>query len=476
MTSISLSRQDIDDIARAAHTEVDHSLARTHPRAYQEQLEGVIDTITNRVASTSPMFGNTVRSVVNKPAQFSKIAGPPKENPYGSVQKAPAVSRSFYDRVANPLAERMVGHPSTVGPHVNYANIAYSDPINQNGWIANMPYTGIVYGAGNKVHHHGTATPGTQPGPYSIAMPHRGPANTAYSTTPVARPSYGTVPDVTNAGYAAPGRRTAHATPDFDPSRFSLTTPAPFDHSRFNLHPTMPEIPQDPAMLSFDPAIMALMEMYEKPVDYVPDDLPYLPVEPVKTVQPPKPVQQPKVQRRKVIAPRRVQPPRQPPYHPRQIPVSTRAVPTGVAGIAAANIANPTAHSMPGGGTSYSGMSANFPGYRAVTNPQGVTTISKGILSSIDNTHTGASGGAGGPTYLCTVAHEFGWIDRDTLLADGLAGQAVPDGLYRWYVSWAPRWANVCRRNRAARAVTLPIVTLWAKAMAAGFKSKLRRA
>ena len=86
----------------------------------------------------------------------------------------------------------------------------------------------------------------------------------------------------------------------------------------------------------------------------------------------------------------------------------------------------------------------------------------------------GSGGGeGGGGTYLCTVAHEYGWIDDDTLMADWLAGQAVPTGLYNWYASWAPQWANVCRRSKLARAVTLPIVTIWANSMAAMFRMRV---
>ena len=187
-----------------------------------------------------------------------------------------------------------------------------------------------------------------------------------------------------------------------------------------------------------------------------------------------------------------------------------------VAGIAAANISNPTAHSTPSGGTTFSGPSSNFPGYDAITNERGVTTISRGTMSAIDNTHSpgffggkaskGASssssgrgnskgkgsssstgdrgqgmagaggGGGGGDTYLCTVAHEFGWIDAETLAADGLAGQAAPDWLYGWYSSWAPQWADVCRASPIARTITLPIISIWAKGMALLFKSTFERA
>jgi len=163
---IKLSPQDIDYIERVAATEVDHNLARTNPAEYERQMQGVVDTIMNRVGSSQ--YPDTVEGVVNQRRQFSKITGPKNLSPYGSVQNTPKASNMFSDMVGGYVNERVMGERgSSVGGGLNYANPKLSTPSNM-AWINALK--GPTFGSGQSIHKHGT-TKGYRPTEAAFAAP-----------------------------------------------------------------------------------------------------------------------------------------------------------------------------------------------------------------------------------------------------------------------------------------------------------------
>ncbi len=175
MKNVSLSAQDLTDIAKVVVTEVDRSLARRDPAGLQRQIEAVVDTITNRVASDR--FPSTVRKVVNGRNQFTGVNGPKyydngrPTNAPGSVQGLPAPPSSIYNAVVQHVAERAQGKVSIIGPHVNFGNVAVSDSENK-GWVGSLfDQTGIEFGTPGMSHYHGTKTPGSYAPVYSLTIP-----------------------------------------------------------------------------------------------------------------------------------------------------------------------------------------------------------------------------------------------------------------------------------------------------------------
>jgi len=164
--AIKLSQQDIDYIERVAATEVDHNLARRNPAEYERQMQGVVDTIMNRVESSQ--YPDTVEGVVNQRRQFSKITGPKNLSPYGSVQNTPKASDRFSDMVGGYVNERVMGERgSSVGGGLNYANPKFSTPNNM-AWINALK--GPTFGSGQSIHKHGT-TKGYRPTEAAFAAP-----------------------------------------------------------------------------------------------------------------------------------------------------------------------------------------------------------------------------------------------------------------------------------------------------------------
>lgn len=151
--ALNLSQRDKDLIARLVATEADHSLRRSRPEAYKQQVQGIVDTVLNRMASGQ--FPNTVAGVSNQHRQFSKIAGPSNLDPYGSVQNAPKAPSYVEDLVTEHIINRMTGDPSVVGGGLHYANPVYSTK-NNRVWI-DRDLTGPKLGSGDRTHNHGTA-------------------------------------------------------------------------------------------------------------------------------------------------------------------------------------------------------------------------------------------------------------------------------------------------------------------------------
>lgn len=157
---VRLSAQDIDYIARVVATEVP---VGRDPLTYQRMVGGVVDTITNRLASGR--YGKTVTDVLNERRAFSKITGPARLNPHGSVQNTPRAPRSVQNAVNEHLAKRQAGLPPAIGGALDYANPYYSDASNLRRWVNPMIEAGAkALGLGRSVHFHGLA-PGNRSAP-----------------------------------------------------------------------------------------------------------------------------------------------------------------------------------------------------------------------------------------------------------------------------------------------------------------------
>lgn len=167
MADVNLTQRDIDYISRVVDTEVPRSLQRRNPEEYGRMVRAVVDTVTNRMASGQ--FPSTATGVLNQSRQFSKITGPKRLDPYGSVQNTPKAPSSVRNIVADHVASRAAGSPPTIGGSLNYANPNFSSKSNL-GWVNDMISAGAQkLGIGKNVHYHGNA-PGTQPvGQYSVA-------------------------------------------------------------------------------------------------------------------------------------------------------------------------------------------------------------------------------------------------------------------------------------------------------------------
>ncbi len=167
--TINLTDRDIDYIARVVDTEVPRSLQRRDPVVYRDMVRAVVDTVTNRLASTG--FPKSVTGVLNQRRQFSKITGPSNLDPYGSVQNTPAASQVTQDLVREHIGNRVAGGEPIIGDAVNYANPNFSSKSNLSGWINPMIEAGATkLGLGNAIHWHGNAPGAVPPDEYGVAL------------------------------------------------------------------------------------------------------------------------------------------------------------------------------------------------------------------------------------------------------------------------------------------------------------------
>lgn len=246
MADVNLTQQDIDYIARVVDTEVPAHLARTNPAEYERMVQGVVDTVTNRIESTR--YPNTAVDVLNQPRQFSKITGPSRLSPYGAVQNAPKASPRAQDAVYDYAAARAQGAPPTVGGALNYANPNFSDRRNLTGWIDPMIDAGAkALGIGRNVHYHGTV-PGQEPaGFYTVGvegMP-SGPVPTPTPRDQIS-PAYGLMGAidpiapmaVERGGLLGPATVAPTTFQDVEVSKSARNAPQGFDASRFGPAPS----------------------------------------------------------------------------------------------------------------------------------------------------------------------------------------------------------------------------------------------
>jgi hypothetical protein len=90
-------------MAKVAATEVDQRLKTINPEQYAEQLQGVQDTMLNRMAGGKY---TSVQQMLNEPYQFSKITGPAKLHPYGSVANTPTPDAALMGDWQKALQDR----------------------------------------------------------------------------------------------------------------------------------------------------------------------------------------------------------------------------------------------------------------------------------------------------------------------------------------------------------------------------------
>lgn len=159
-----LTEKDVVDIKKTLQTEWVQS-------AGEQQAEGIVDTILNRLASGH--WGSTIAAVVNARNQFSDINGPiSRREGRHSVDDIDMskVSKRVRDLVDAYLAARAAGAPSRIGSHLNYANPHFSSPRNLP-WI--MALDGPVLGKGNAIHRHGTVPELNRfrPDPFQVVLP-----------------------------------------------------------------------------------------------------------------------------------------------------------------------------------------------------------------------------------------------------------------------------------------------------------------
>lgn len=169
MADIELSDDDIDYISRVVATEIPPSVRR-NPMEYNRMVGAVVDTVTNRLATGK--YGKTVPDVLNQRRAFSKITGPARLAPYGSVQATPKASKRVEQAVKDHLAGRARGKKAEIKKSVDYANPNYSDFSNLRGWVNPMIAKGATkLGIGKAVHYHGTAPGGPTVPDYNVKVP-----------------------------------------------------------------------------------------------------------------------------------------------------------------------------------------------------------------------------------------------------------------------------------------------------------------
>lgn len=160
MADVYLTQRDIDYISRVVNTEVPASLKQSDPAEYSRMVNAVVDTMVNRTASDS--YPDTITGVANQSRQFSKITGPARLDPYGSVQNTPKAPQALQNMVAGHIADLAQGAEPEIGGALSYANPNFSDASNLADWVNPMIEAGAVkLGLGDMVHYHGLA-PGQQ--------------------------------------------------------------------------------------------------------------------------------------------------------------------------------------------------------------------------------------------------------------------------------------------------------------------------
>lgn len=186
---LQLSEEDVINIAKTVQVE-------WAPNAGEQQARAIIDTILNRTAGKG--YGKSATDVVNAKSQFTGVNGrDAHEKGIYSTDDIKLNPRSL-EVTKEWLYQRSQGAESTVGKHVNYANIKYSDRVNQRGWIHDMQKMGdtIEFGSGNLKHVHGTPPKArkSMPGEYQIMLP--GQTVNAHNLQPRLKPDQITNPIV----------------------------------------------------------------------------------------------------------------------------------------------------------------------------------------------------------------------------------------------------------------------------------------
>lgn len=161
-TVLELTKQDLDDLLKAAATEV-HIFKNNEDMTYQ-QMGGVVETMLNR-RMTGRNKWSTIRKVLNEQWAFSDINST-RPTAYGSVQNVPwsrvtDAHRKAFNKYIN---DRVNGKPSIIGSELNYANPTQLQEASQSTkkWVADVvnqaKKTGYIFGRGDFIHYHGTTS------------------------------------------------------------------------------------------------------------------------------------------------------------------------------------------------------------------------------------------------------------------------------------------------------------------------------
>ncbi len=113
----------------------------------------------------------SVDDMLNEPRQFSKITGPARLHPYGSVAATPMPSDEFLADWDKVMRERAGGLRSDVtGGGRNYLNPAFADRRSLDAWGDYVVAQGRGYGVGDITQYYGTA-PGQLPvAPFNLNL------------------------------------------------------------------------------------------------------------------------------------------------------------------------------------------------------------------------------------------------------------------------------------------------------------------
>ena len=159
---ITISEDDIDALARVAHSEV-RGFAAFGNKQLEGGLAAVVDTILNRTAHKK--FPNSIIEVVNQKSQFSAI------NPLGSWTKLAKASVSNFEFVKNYVLARAKGKESVIGGATHFLNPHISAASALAQWGRHLVKNVIaVYGSDTKrsVHYHGFPPRGKAPADYAL--------------------------------------------------------------------------------------------------------------------------------------------------------------------------------------------------------------------------------------------------------------------------------------------------------------------
>lgn len=173
---LELTKQDLDDLLKAAATEV--RVFKGDDNMTYLQMASVVDTMLNRRMTGRPKY-STIRKVLNESWAFSALNADVK-GAYGSVQNVPwsrvvQGHRTAFEKYIN---DRVGGKGSIIGGELHYANKDQLDKASENTkkWVADVVQqakkTGYIFGKGDFIHHHGTTSDSVQykPKPFGIKL------------------------------------------------------------------------------------------------------------------------------------------------------------------------------------------------------------------------------------------------------------------------------------------------------------------
>lgn len=157
---IAVTDQDIDALARVAHSEVGN-FGMFGDAVLADALGAVVDTIFNRVVYPTTEFPKTIQGVIDQPKQFSAI------NPIGTWKNLPQTPSKNFDLVLNHVQNRARGADSKIKGATHFFNPDTSNP----SWgqpIRDNPVA--VYGKPKNSHIHGFPKGYHPPESYAIQL------------------------------------------------------------------------------------------------------------------------------------------------------------------------------------------------------------------------------------------------------------------------------------------------------------------